>query len=70
MVNKLDAHHQVIVKELARLFTVGTDPAHFGCQVDDHIGLGIINHAQDVGFFYQVIFRVSRHENIVRTVFF
>ncbi len=64
MVNQLYAHHQVVVEELARLLAVGTDTAHFGCQVDDHIRFGVVEHAQDIGFPHQVILRVSRHKNV------
>jgi hypothetical protein len=38
-VQELRAHHQVVVEEVRRVLAVGADPADFGRQVNDHLGL-------------------------------
>jgi len=69
LVDELHAHHQVVVEEFAGLLAVGTDAADLGCKVDDDIGLGRVDHADDLGFAHQVILGILWHKDLTRAVF-
>jgi hypothetical protein len=68
LVNELHAHHQIVVEKFAGLLAVGADAADLGCQMDDDIRLGSVDHADDVRFANQVVFGILRHENLARAV--
>ena len=66
---ELHTHHQVVVEELGRMFTVGADAAHLRGQMDDQIRFGIIQQTVDVLQIDQVVLRKIGHEDILRAAF-
>ena len=54
--HQLHAHHQVVVKKFSRMFAVGANPTHLGCQMDDHIRFGIVQHLVYGILVNQIIF--------------
>ena len=49
--DELDAHHQVIVEKLSRVFLIVADPAHYCRQMNHQIRLRVIQHPDDAVLF-------------------
>ena len=69
MMDQLHAHHQVVIKEFAGSLAVGTNAANFRRQMNDHIRLGLLDHADDIFAFDQVKLGIFRHKNLLCSVF-
>jgi hypothetical protein len=67
-VHELDAHYQVVVEEFCRAGAVRSNTADQGCQVEDDVGTGILEHAQNFGMFNQIIVFDVRDEDVFRSM--
>ena len=62
LLHELHAHHHVVVEEEPRLLAVGADAAHHPRQVEDQLGAGVLQHADDVGLLPEIVVAAPRDE--------
>ena len=62
LLHELHAHHHVVVEEEPRVLAVGADAAHHPRQVDDQLGAGVLQHADDVGLLPEIVVAAPRDE--------
>jgi len=56
LVEKLDTHHRVLVKERGRVLPIEADASHLGREVDNYIGCGLLVEPPHVGAVDKVVF--------------
>ena len=56
LLHELDAHDGVVVIELPRIFPIGSDPSHDGCEMNHQSWTGVAQHAHNGFFLAQVVF--------------
>jgi len=62
LLDELHAHHQVGVEEPAGVLAVGPDAAHDRREVDDDVGSGRLERADDVRLSAKIVLAAARHE--------
>jgi len=64
LVDEVRPHHQVGVKETARILAIGSDSSDFGSEVQDEIGTKVIVHPADGVAVGEIIFLTTWDEDL------
>jgi alcohol dehydrogenase class IV len=63
LLNKLDSHHQIFVKELSRVLLVCANAADHSREMYDQVRSRFEEQTINIGSFDEVIFAPLRHKN-------